>query len=586
MFLKQYLQLYTKSLKFVFSSSILLCLFLLVMVPIQALLPSISLYITNKIIDSVTGVQKEKIIGYLVIWCIVFISNNVMPPINTFIQGQLTDKLTLHLNDKIMEKSGDIQDIGYFENSEFYDKINLISQEAAWRPVNLIVFGTSIITNGIMIVSMLGLLLSFHVIMALILLAAMIIQGIVSYRIQQQAFETLVSNSQDSRKLSYYSEVLLTAETIKEVRLYNLYDFFRKKYRTTYELIRKSVQKNRKKQIITSIIFLIFAGLFSAFSFAYVIGEITGGSLGVGTIVVFTSAILYSVQGITLMVQDGSLLYDTLLYMENLFSFLQIKDEMTAGEESFPKEFKKISFNQLSFSYPDSETMVLEHVSFEVNRGEKIAIVGENGAGKSTLVKLLLRMYGMKPNMIYIDNKPIEHIEINAYRGAFSAVFQDFAQFDLTLEENIILSELLKEGRKEELHKAMTKGGVDWIEEEEDKEKMLGKRFEGSKELSGGQWQRIALARAFYKEAEIVIFDEPTSALDARMEKLLFDKLRELTKGKTVFYITHRLATVKEADKVLVLKEGSVIGFDTHHNLMKNSPYYSELYSMQADMFL
>lgn len=271
----KYISLYAKSILFVWKSCPGLCTVLFCVVPIQALIPSFLLYLTNLIINLVESETTYQITVYLSIWCFLFIINNLSTPLNTFVQGQLTDKLTCYLNFKIMEKSEDIQDIGYFEYSEFYNKINLLSSEASWRPVNLLVFGTSIISNAIMLMSMLVLLSTFNMWIAVILFAAMFVQGVVSYRIQQQAFETLVANTEDSRKLSYYSEVLLSAEYIKDIRLYNIYSFFENKYKNVYEQIRKKVQKNRIRQFVMSAIFLVCTGIFCAFCFSYVVGGVT-----------------------------------------------------------------------------------------------------------------------------------------------------------------------------------------------------------------------------------------------------------------------------------------------------------------------
>lgn len=581
----KYFSLYTKSLAFVWKSCPWLCAILLCTIPVQALLPSGTLYLTNLIINMVQYNTTDKIISCLIIWCIFFILNNLIAPFNVFIQGQLTDKLTYYLNFKIMKKSEDIQDIGYFEDSTFYNKINLLSSEAAWRPVNLLVYGSSIISNIIMLLSMLVLLSSFHVWIAVVLFAAMFIQGIISYKIQQQAFETLVANTEDSRKLSYFSEVTLTAQYIKDVRLYNLYAFFQNKYKLTYEQIRKAVQKNRVKQFAVSVVFLIISGVFSAFCFSYIIDGVAARTFEIGAIIIFTSSILYSVQGITMLVQDTSLLYDTLLYMENLFDYLLIKDPSGKGNEPVPDNFEKIKFNNVSFSYPNSDRAALQNISFQVKKAEKIAIVGENGAGKSTLIKLLLRMYKTDTDSIFFDDKPVQQMNIIDYRKKFTAVFQDFAEFDLSLKENIILSALSECDDKVRLRQALSKSGMNISELGVNLEQMLGKKFEDGRELSGGQWQRIALARAFFSNSDIMVLDEPTSALDAKMEKFIFDKFYELADTRTVFFITHRLAMVRKADRILVLKDGQLCGFDTHENLLQKNAYYAELYHMQADLF-
>ncbi|MCD8230216.1 MAG: ABC transporter ATP-binding protein [Clostridiales bacterium] len=270
--------------------------------------------------------------------------------------------------------------------------------------------------------------------------------------------------------------------------------------------------------------------------------------------------------------------------MEKLFDYMDIHDDSAEGNRPVPQTFGEIKFHIRSFSYPSSESPVLQAIDFNVKRGERIAIVGENGAGKSTLVKLLLRLYPLEPGAICFDDKPISEMDILSYRKQFAAIFQDFGEFDLTLKENVVISDLRQEDEKRVLI-SFAQAGIDLREWKMEPEQMLGKRFETGRDLSGGQWQRVALARAFYSDADILVLDEPTAALDSRMEKFVFNKFYELAHERTVFFITHRLATVRKADRILVLKNGRICGFDSHENLLLTNPYYSELYHMQADLY-
>lgn len=580
-----YIRLYRESIRFIWQSCKILTVVMMVLVPIQALMPSAILYISELIINNVQENCLQDISILIFLWCCVFILNNVMPPINVFIQGQITDKLTYFLNYSIMRKAEEIQDLSHYEDADFYNETRLISSEAAWRPVNLLVFGASIVSNGIVFISMLIMLSTYQIWIALVICFVMILQGIVSYRIQQQSFEILVSNTEDSRKLSYYSESVLNAEYIKDIRLYSLYSFFQNKYKIQYEQIRKTVQKNRIKQFVVSGIFLAICAVFSAFCFRYVISNVVNNVFKLGTIMVFVSTIIYSIQSVTVLVQDTSMLYDTLLYMEKVFEYLRIKDKEYDGSENPPEKFENIIFNNLSFTYPNANKKSLDNISFSVSRGQKIAIVGENGAGKTTLVKLLLRLYAIDENRIFMDNVDVAKFEINKYRQKFSALFQDFAKFELTLKENVTLSNLKQQNDENKFRMALTKGGVDLYEMKIDGNQMLGKQFDGARDISGGEWQRVALSRTFFSEADILILDEPTAAMDAKMEQYVYDKFGELTEGKTVFFVTHRLGSVRRADKILVLKDGKVNDFDTHENLMKRNMYYRDLYNIQADMY-
>lgn len=554
------------------------------MIPLQALLPSITLYIANYLIDNVYSLSNKILYIVLALWGLSFLLNNVFAPLVTLVQGKLTDDLTFKLNYDIMKKSEEIETIDYYEDHNFYNDIEILSSESSWRPVNLLVFGTSIISSAILFVSMLFIFASFHVLIALAMLVVLVPQAIIAYSLQAQAFETLVSNSEESRKLEYYSQTLLSSKSIKEVRLYNLYKFFIDKYTASFNKIKKGVHKERKKKFRNSLFFLIVTAFISVGTFIYIIYSIRKGSLGLGAIMLFASSVVYAMNSMSRLIEDSSLLYDTLLYMEKFFKFNDIKTAFESGNLEMPDDIDGIEFKNISFTYPNGDKKALNNISFSVNKGEKIAIVGENGAGKTTLVKLLSRFYKLDDGYILINGAPISNYSYEAYREKIAAIFQDFAKFDLSIRENIVISDLNKKENNDEIELVLKKSGFD-KDFAANLDKVLGQRFEDSTDISGGQWQRLALARAFYSRAPILILDEPTSALDARIEYEIFQKFLELTEGKTVFFITHRLASVRQADKILVLKDGRVEAFDNHETLMKSDAYYRELYEMQSSLY-
>lgn len=569
---KNYINLYLKSLILVYKSSKILTLFMVLTVPLQAIIPSLTILLANHLLNSLIKENISFILGLVVIWGILFILNNILTPLNTLLQGLLTDKLTYEINSSLMKKSKELQSISFFENSDFFDDIELISSESSWRPVNLLVFGTSVISNTISLITMMILLSSFNIWISIAIIIAIIPQGIIFYKIQQQAFETLVSNSSESRKLSYYSNILLSSEFIKEVRLFNSYNFFIDKYKKVFFKIVESVKKNKLKHFIISTIFLFITASISVASFIYIIFGIKNKIFEIGAILVFSNSIIYALQNVSRIVEESSLLYDTLLYMEKYFNFINLKNNFNLGTKKFNDNFQKIEFKNVSFKYENSDNYALKNISFCINKGEKIAIVGENGSGKSTMVKLLLKLYNLEEGNIYIDSNDFKDIEINNYRNKFSAVFQDFSKYDLTLDENIYISDINKKYVETDIINVLNELDIN----ENNLKKLLGKKFNGE-DLSGGQWQKIAIARALFSNKEILVLDEPTASLDPKIENKIYQDFLKLTENKTVLFITHRLATVKKADKVLVIKNGEILGFDTHNNLMENNNYYKDL---------
>lgn len=583
-----YLTLYLKSLHFVWKTSKVIMLGMLLMIPIQSILPSISIFITNIIVNKIASLNVANLTILVAVWGMTFFLNNLISPFLVMTQGRMTDLLTYQLNTELMRKSERLQSISYFEDSSFYNDIQLLSSEASWRPVNLLVFGTSLISNAIVFASMLVMVSSVNILVSILLLVVLIPQGIIAYRIQQQAFETLVSNSEESRKLDYYSQVLLSNHHIKDIRLYNLYSFFITKYTDVFALITGKLQVDRRKKFINSALFITFNSIVIIIMFGYVIMQIKKGVLDLGVIFVFSTSIIYSINSMTKLVEDSSLLYDTLLYMENFFKFIGIKDDMDleTTDSRVNRRFGSdiIEFRNVNFSYSNTSDLVLSNINFKVAKGEKIAIVGENGAGKTTLVKLLCAFYPNYSGDIIVNGTSLREYELIDYRKQITSIFQDFSKFDISLRENVALSDLSRLSKREEIVEALAKGRFNLKKMPLDQ--MLGRKFDGGKELSGGEWQKVALSRAFFSKAPILILDEPTASIDAKAEYELFQDFLQLTQGKTVFYITHRLASVKFADKILVLKSGKIHSFGTHNDLMKRDEYYRELYIMQSSMYV
>jgi ATP-binding cassette subfamily B protein len=278
---------------------------------------------------------------------------------------------------------------------------------------------------------------------------------------------------------------------------------------------------------------------------------------------------------------------DRALYLQDYFDFLDIEHPDVIGEKrlDLPKQILDgFEFRNVGFKYPKTDNWVLRHVNFKLRAGEKLAFVGENGAGKTTLIKLLLQFYEPTEGEILLDGVRISNYDKSAYAQYFGVIFQDFVKFELTLKENIAVGEISEIDNWERLENAAEKSLADQVVAQvpDGYDQRLGKRFKSGRELSGGQWQKVAIARAYMKEANVMVLDEPTSALDARAETEAFNRFINLTKGKTAVIISHRFSTVRIADRILVLQNGSVLEIGTHEELMLNDKLYAQLFRLQA----
>ena len=581
--LNQYFKELTRTYHLFFKSAPLVATCVLLLAPLQAVIPLLAVAAGQKVIDQVTN--HSPFMEMIIVWIVETTFQQFLPSLSTMVQGVLTDKLTGFINISLMKKSADLQSISIFDDSKYFDDLQMLRDDASWRPVNLIVFGVSVLQSFLTLAFMLIYLARYNWWLALLLLIVMVPQSISYYRIQQQSFETMVERSKNARYLHYYSGLLLDRRDAKEVRLFNMFPKIIEKYISLFEQTKKDVNQIRKKQLATSSLFVVLTVGVFGYGFYWFTNSVRIGALEVGVLLMFVSVIGYISTSMARVVEDSSLLYDSLLWIEKYFNFLEYQDNFENGTKNFPDDFENLSVKNLSFTYPFSNAEILHNVSFSVKSGEKIAIVGENGSGKSTLVKLLMRFYDPTNGKISVDNYDLKDFNIFDLHKNLSATFQDFSRFKLTLKENVITGYSFNKDRVNNVLKASGLGDL-LANDHLNLNTMLAKDFKNGTDLSGGQWQKVALARDLYADGKIEFLDEPTAALDAKSEAEIYQRFLKENDKKTIFFVTHRLSAVRFADKVLFLDGGKISGFDTHTNLLQTNPKYKEMYDLQKDAYL
>lgn len=581
--LNQYFKELTKTYYLFFKSVPLVATCVLLLAPLQAVIPLLTVTAGQKVIDQVTN--HSPFMEMIIVWIVATAFQQFLPSLSTMVQGVLTDKLTGFINISLMKKSADLQSISIFDDSKYFDDLQMLRDDASWRPVNLIVFGVSVLQSFLTLAFMLIYLARYNWWLALLLLIVMVPQSISYYRIQQQSFETMVERSKNARYLHYYSGLLLDRRDAKEVRLFNMFPKIIEKYISLFEQTKKDVNQIRKKQLATSSLFVVLTVGVFGYGFYWFTNSVRIGALEVGVLLMFVSVIGYISTSMARVVEDSSLLYDSLLWIEKYFNFLEYQDNFENGTKNFPDDFENLSVKNLSFTYPFSNAEILHNVSFSVKSGEKIAIVGENGSGKSTLVKLLMRFYDPTNGKISVDNYDLKDFNIFDLHKNLSATFQDFSRFKLTLKENVITGYSFNKDRVNNVLKASGLGDL-LANDHLNLNTTLAKDFKNGTDLSGGQWQKVALARDLYADGKIEFLDEPTAALDAKSEAEIYQRFLKENDNKTIFFVTHRLSAVRFADKVLFLDGGKVSGFDTHTNLLQINPKYKEMYDLQKNAYL
>ncbi len=497
----------------------------------------------------------------------------------------LGDQYSINTSVKIIKKTSEIN-LDQLEDSEFYDKLERARQQTTGR-VGLM---SNILTQGediIVILTLLGGVVAFEPWLIILLVVSIIPTIINEIKFSGTSYSLARSWTQERRELDYLRYAGASDVTAKEVKLFGLSDYLAARFKglsDKYYIQSKSLAKQR-------------AGWGSFFN---VIG--TSAYYGAYVFIIFrTVAGVFTLGDLTFL--SGSFnrlrsklqgfftrftqITESALYLQDYFEFLDLKYSTVDSEDKLPLPEKiktGFDFINVGFKYPKSEKWVVRHINFQLKAGEKLAFVGENGAGKTTLIKLLLQFYEPTEGEILLDGVPIKEYDQTAYQQYFGVIFQDFVKFELTLRENIAMGEIEEIGNQPRIDNAAQKSLADEVIAGLPRgyDQQLGKRFKQGKDLSGGQWQKIAIARAYMKDAEVLILDEPTSALDARAETEAFNRFIKLTEGKTAVIISHRFSTVRIADRIMVLKDGAVLEIGTHHELMFNDKLYAELFNLQA----
>ncbi|MBD2629078.1 ABC transporter ATP-binding protein [Trichormus variabilis] len=571
-------------------------MFLVAVTLLQGFLPAISVWITKLVVDTVaTALTSGRALDDSMLWPLVaawvgaLLLETLLYPWIFALQGNLNDKLTAHISLLLMRKADTFSDLSRFEDAEFYDELQLLQQQVSYKPLNLlenlVELGRSLVT----LIVIVGLLIPLAVWIPLVIAIATIPQIVVSSQYGRAIWLTLFENSPQARRMEYYTTVMLTDTYAKEIRLFQLGAFFMKLYGQAFGSLHQSMRHLRGKQAFWSSSLAILSTLGNGFSFYWVVQKAFKGAFGPGSVLLFVQSLTYFQNNLERFVTHWLDLFENVIYMQQFFNFLDSPTPMPLSipGEKIPTPIRSgITFENVDFHYPDGR-LALKDISFTLYPGQTVAIVGENGAGKTTLVKLLTRLYDPTTGRIIVDGIDLRDLNLEQWRQQIAGVFQDFGHYALTLGENIALGNLAALEQREILRYAVEKADIVKLVADfpSGEDTQLGKQFGGT-ELSGGQWQKLALARAFVrKEAQLLLLDEPTAALDPRSEYDLYFRFIELAEGKTTILITHRLASVRMADRILVLKDGHLIEDGTHQELLQRGGEYTALWNMQAEQY-
>jgi ATP-binding cassette subfamily B protein len=505
--------------------------------------------------------------------------------VRSLVEHVLHARLAHQVNTAIIRKSLQL-DLQFFEDATFYDQLKNARREADWRALSILNTSFYALQNLLQLASFAVVLVAFSPWVALILFGASLPMFVAQARFSRLQFRLLSWRAPESRRMSYFEHLLTDKESVKEVKLFGLGNTLLDNYVGLFWKFYAEDSKMARKRSMISVGFGLMANVAYYVAYAWVVWRAAIGVNTLGDMALYLALFRGSQGAFQGLLGQVNTLYESALFMNNLFGFLELTPVMSRpANPAKPGVIRDgIEFRDVSFKYPNKPDWALRHVNLHIKPGEKLALVGANGAGKTTFIKLLTRLYDPTEGQILLDGRDLRDYDPDALRDAIGVIFQDFVRYMATARENIGYGQVNAIDDQPRIERAAEQGGADAVVAElpERYETTLGVWFDRGRELSGGQWQKMALGRAFMRDAQVLVLDEPTSALDAEREYEIFQRFRELTAGKIAILISHRFSTVRMADRIAVIENGAISELGSHDALLALDGTYARLFNMQA----
>ncbi len=499
---------------------------------------------------------------------------------------------------EIMHKAKEL-DLCAFDLPAFYEKLENANREAGMRPIQILSSTFSVVSTVITLISFVVILAAELWWAALVMVLVSVPSAIINFYYRRKNFQYMRRRSKDRRQMNYYSDLMVNKDMVKEIRMFNLSDTFIGRYRETFDRYYAGIRALILRENTWHVIITVVSSVVNCAFYAWFAYRVVTGGYQIGTYSLYTGALGQIAGQVGALISISATIYEGTLFIDNLTSFL--KEEPTivpvpaeGREEEGPLKVRHgqahtIEFRHVSFVYPGTERKVLDDVNLVIRPGETLVLVGLNGAGKTTLLKLLTRLYDPTEGTILLDGEDIRAYDVKDLYSMYGIIFQDFGKYAVSVSENIRFGDIHKEVKEEEIHKAAEEAdATDYIGHLPggfDTPLMRIFEEEGI-ELSIGQWQKLAIARAFYSDSDVLILDEPTASLDPMAEQEIFNQFDRLRADKTTIFVSHRLSSATVASKIAVLEYGKLIEEGDHRQLMAKRGRYYELFSTQAKRYV
>jgi ATP-binding cassette subfamily B protein len=549
------------------------------------MLPLATLWIGKLIIDAVVS-QSPRIWGYVAIEVALAILSDVLGRLSGLVDSLLADRFTNRMSVRLIQHASRL-DLVSFEGPAFHDKLERARRQTIPGRLAILASLMNISQDLISLASLSAGLIVFSPWLVVLLAAAVIPAFVGETHFTALTYSVYFRYTPQRREMDYLRWLGASGESAKEVKIFGLGDYLANRYKTVAEKVSaESKAVAIKRATLGSLLNLLSTGGYYA-AYVVILVRTIEGLLTLGTLTFLAGAFSRSRAYIEKILSSVSDLSEQALYLKDLFEFFEMRPLIASPPNPIPAPRpirNGFVFSKVGFAYPGTERMVLRGLDLRIDKGEKIALIGANGAGKTTLVKLLARLYEPSEGRILLDGVDLRDYSVEDLRREIGVIFQDYMRYDLLVKENIGFGNLDNLANMSAVEIAAKKSqAAEMISRLPDNyEQVLGRRFEGGVDLSGGEWQKMALARAYMRDAQVLILDEPTATLDARAEYEVFLRFAELTKGRTSVLISHRFSTVRMADRILVLSGGEITEQGSHQELARAGGLYAELFELQA----
>lgn len=582
---------------------------------VRAFVPLATLWVGKLIIDAVLQMTKSPTPDWAYLWELVALELGIvvvgewLARASSLVESLLGDLFSNHTSIRLMEHAATL-DLYHFEDPEFYDRMERARRQTVGR-IGLVGQILSMGQNAITLVSLSAAIVSYNPLLLLLLAVAVIPSFLGETHFASLEYSLLYRWTPERRQLDYLRYVGASDETAKEVQIFGIGPWLIERYRTLADTFYDQNKRLSIRKAMVASLLSLFSTIGYYGAYVLILVRAAEGLITIGTLTFLASSFARSRDLIGGLLMGFSGIVEQSMYLKDLFEFFEVKPTITAPSNAppVPQPIREgFTFQDVGFRYPDSERWAVRHLNFSLKPGERIALVGENGAGKTTITKLLARLYDPTEGLILLDGRDLREYDVASVRRAISVIFQDFVRYDFRFDENIGVGEIeqakpyfsqqsstgnrhtagaaaIATANGNPIPEAARKSLADTLLPRfaEGYGQMLGRRFKDGVELSGGEWQKVALARSYMRQSQALILDEPTAALDARAEYEVFLRFSELVAGRMAIIISHRFSTVRMADRIIVLQKGELMEEGSHAELIQRNGLYAELFHLQAE---